>query len=122
MSMKNLFILLSALVLAFTACEKEPAPVKLEFASQTYQMTVGQTIELAGELIVENSDKKPSFSSSDSKVASVSRNGKVTANEQGTAVSTAEINILTTIDCACNQKHLPQLVHYHSCKTNDVGA
>ena len=91
MSMKNLFILLSALVLAFTACEKEPAPVKLEFASQTYQMTVGQTIELAGELIVENSDKKPSFSSSDSKVASVSRNGKVTANEQGTAVITAEI-------------------------------
>ena len=82
---------MASLLLVFAACEKEAEQVSIKFASQTYQMSVGQTMDLVEELVVENTDKKPSFSSSDSKVATVNRSGKVTALAQGSAVITAEV-------------------------------
>lgn len=82
---------MASMLLVFAACEKEAEPVNIKFASQTYQMNVGQTMDLAEELVVENTDKKPSFSSSDSKVAAVNRSGKVSALAQGSAVITAEV-------------------------------
>ena len=90
--MKNLRILLAAILFVFAACEKEVAPpVTVEFKSGSYQLNVGQTLDLSGELKVVNSNKKPSFSSSDAAVVTVDRNGKVTAVAQGTATVRAEV-------------------------------
>ena len=75
----------------FAACEKEMEPVSVEFKSQTYEMTVGQTIDLAGEVKVTNSNKKPSFSSSAEKIVSVNKNGVLSAVAQGQATITAEV-------------------------------
>ena len=92
--MKRLRLLLtalSAMLLFFSACQKEVEPVTVRFAAQSYQMTVGQEKDLAGELSVTGSTKAPSFSSSDASVASVGKNGKVTALKQGTVTITAKV-------------------------------
>lgn len=89
--MKNVRLLMASLLLILAACEKEAEPVSIDFASRTYQMTVGQTMDLTGELTITNTDRNPSFSSSDEDVVSVNRKGKVTAVAQGTAVITAEV-------------------------------
>lgn len=92
--MKRLRLLLtalSAMLLFFSACQKEVEPVTVRFAAQSYQMTVGQEMDLAGELSVTGSTKAPSFSSSDASVASVGKNGKVTALKQGTVTITAKV-------------------------------
>ena len=89
--MKKLGILIAAMLLVFAACEKEAEPVTVEFKSQTYSMSVGQTMELAGEVKVSNSNKKPSFSSSNAAVVTVDKNGNVTAVAQGTATVKAEV-------------------------------
>lgn len=89
--MKDIKVLIAAMLLVFAACQKEAEPVKIGFASQTYEMTVGQTMDLTAELTVSNTDSRPSFSSSDENVASVKRSGKVTAHAQGSAVITAEV-------------------------------
>ena len=93
--MKRLGLLLtalSAMLLSFSACQKEvEEPITVQFSAQSYQMTVGQEMDLAGELSVTGSTKAPSFSSSDASVASVGRNGKVTALKQGTVTITAKV-------------------------------
>lgn len=92
--MKRLRLLLtalSAMLLFFSACQKEAEPVTVRFAAQSYQMTVGQEKDLAGELSVTGSTKAPSFSSSDASVASIGKNGKVTALKQGTVTITAKV-------------------------------
>lgn len=92
--MKRLRLLitaLSAMLLFFSACQKEVEPVTVRFAAQSYQMTVGQEKDLAGELSVTGSTKAPLFSSSDASVASVGKNGKVTALKQGTVTITAKV-------------------------------
>ncbi|MBE6217704.1 MAG: hypothetical protein E7124_06640 [Bacteroidales bacterium] len=93
--MKRLGLLLtalSAMLLSFSACQKEvEEPITVQFSAQSYQMTVGQEMDLAGELSVTGSTKAPSFSSSDASVASVGKNGKVTALKQGTVTITAKV-------------------------------
>ena len=79
------------MLLFFSACQKEAEPVTVRFAAQSYQMTVGQEKDLAGELSVTGSTKAPSFSSSDASVASIGKNGKVTALKQGTVTITAKV-------------------------------
>lgn len=90
-NLKLIFFGLAAALLSLSACQEMEGPVSIEFAESAYQMTVGQTMDLAGELKITNSDEKPAFTTSNVKVASVDKEGKVTAVSQGKATITATV-------------------------------
>ena len=77
-----------SLLLVLAACEKEE-PVKVSFLSETYAVKVGETLDMAAQLVVENTDVKPEFSLSDTSVASVDEAGVLTAVAKGETVLTA---------------------------------
>lgn len=70
------------MLLSFAACVKED-PASIEFKAQEYQMLVGQTKDLMGELEIKNSEAKPVFESSNEAMASVTSEGVVTAHDTG---------------------------------------
>ena len=76
------------MLLAFAACVKEE-PVSVSFNSDTYQMTVGDTLNLAGELVVVNYDKRPLLSVDVDSIVDVKADGRVVALAEGEAVITA---------------------------------
>lgn len=86
--MKRLLIYMVTMLLAFTACVKEE-PVSISFNSDTYQMMVGDTLDLAGELVVANYDKTPYLSASADSIVSVKSDGRVVALAEGEVVITA---------------------------------
>lgn len=93
--MKNirLIALITAFMLPlFTSCVKEAAEVSVEFAGSSYQLNVGGTLDLAAELKVSNSSKKPAWKSSDETVASVDASGTVTA------ISAGETSVRATVE------------------------
>lgn len=79
---------MSTMLLAFAACVKEE-PVSVSFNSDTYQMTVGDTLNLAGELVVVNYDKRPLLSVDVDSIVDVKADGRVVALAEGEAVITA---------------------------------
>ena len=64
-------------------------PVSVSFNSDTYQMTVGDTLNLAGELVVVNYDKRPLLSVDVDSIVDVKADGRVVALAEGEAVITA---------------------------------
>lgn len=87
-TIRNISVILASLVLAFTACVKEET-VTVEFKEQAYGLNVGETLNLASELVISGSDQKPSFTSSDASVAAVNASGLVTALAAGEVTVTA---------------------------------
>lgn len=79
---------MSTMLLALAACVKEQ-PVSVSFNSDTYQMTVGDTLNLAGELVVANYDKRPLLSVDVDSIVDVKADGRVVALAEGEAVITA---------------------------------
>ena len=79
---------MSTMLLALAACVKEQ-PVSVSFNSDTYQMTVGDTLNLAGELVVVNYDKRPLLSVDVDSIVDVKADGRVVALAEGEAVITA---------------------------------
>lgn len=86
--MKKIKYIFASLLLILAACEKEE-PVKVSFLSETYSVKVGETIDMAAQVVIENTDVKPEFSLSDSSVASVDASGLLTAVAEGETVLTA---------------------------------
>lgn len=67
--MKRLLYIASALWLLLTvSCVKEE-PVSVEFAQQSYNLVVGDTLDMLSVLTVKNSSEKPVFESSNDSVA-----------------------------------------------------
>lgn len=85
-------------VLLITGCKEEqtvePKPeVEVSFKQASYELTVGgETLDLAAELIIENSDSKPGFASSDAAIASVSEDGVVTPESAGQTKVTVTVD------------------------------
>lgn len=95
--MKNFRIVITALFAIVLAggCAKEALPVTVEFAQDRYELTVGEVLDLAAEVKVQNSSEKPKFVSLSAKVASVGADGKVQALSAGEARITASIGDVT---------------------------
>lgn len=93
MTMRNFKIALVAfLSLIFVAgCTKEILEVVVNFSQETYELKVGEELDLASELEVKNSSEKPVFVSLDSKTASVSSAGVVNAIAAGEAKIAATV-------------------------------
>ena len=94
--MKNIgrTVLLALFVSAiFAACEKAPKEVavaSVTLSRQTAEMTEGETIVLLATVLPSDAAKKTiTWSSSNSSIASVIQNGRVTAVAEGTATITA---------------------------------
>lgn len=83
--------IMAAVLLAVPACVKEE-PVTVEFKEQSYQLNVGEEKDFAAEVVVSNSERKPSFSSSEPKVAAVNAEGLVTALAAGETTLTASVD------------------------------
>lgn len=83
--------IMAAALLALAACVKEE-PVTVEFKEQSYQLNVGESKDFAAEVLVSNSERKPSFSSSEPKVAAVNAEGLVTAIAAGETTLTASVD------------------------------
>lgn len=79
-----------AAALALTSCNKE-AEVKVEFKEAAYSLKVGDTLPLAGELVISNSEAKPAWTLSDDAVASVDADGLLTALKNGETTVTAVV-------------------------------
>lgn len=82
--MKNLRNILFCLPLlfSFAACVKEE-PVSVEFKSHDYTLNVGETLDLAKEVVVSNSEKTPVFTSTVDSVAVVGADGLLKALAEG---------------------------------------
>lgn len=83
-----------SLILA-AACAKEVLEVVVNFSQETYEMKVGDALDLASVLEVKNSSEKPVFVSLNAKVAAVSTDGKVTALSAGEAKVAATVGKVT---------------------------
>lgn len=94
-------IIASVLALsALAGCQKEIQEVVLEIKKESYEVKVGEELDLSYEIKIENTDKAPSFSSSDEAVATVSAEGVVLAVAPGEAeitVSVADKTAKTTV-------------------------
>ena len=77
-----IFFVMTAMLCAFMSCEKEE-PVSVEFKAPSYQLKVGETMDIIAELVIKNTDAKPVFTSSDAAVAVVADDGKLNALAQG---------------------------------------
>ena len=84
--------LISILTLAslFVACV-EDIEVSVEFAKPVYELSVGDTLDLAAEVKVENTLSVPVLTSSDKMVAVVISSGRVVAISAGEATINAEV-------------------------------
>lgn len=93
MTMKTLKIALISFVSLILAagCAKEVLEVEVNFSQESYEMKVGDELDLASVLKVENSSDKPVFVSLNANVASVSAAGKVKALSAGEAVVSASV-------------------------------
>ena len=89
-----------SLLLVLAGCEKEK-PVKVSFLSETYAVKVGGTVDMAAQLVVENTDTKPAFSLSDTSVATVDESGVLTAVAKGETVLTATVEGVSA-NCVVN--------------------
>lgn len=88
--MKKLGILFVAGLLLLASCVKE-VPVSVEFSQTSYEMTVGDTLNMSSVLKVTNSVESPVCSSSDEEVASFVSQGKLVALAPGEAAIKAAI-------------------------------
>ena len=88
--MNKIKFMIAALLLVFASCEKE-LPVEVSFNSETYQLKVGETLDLSGEVMLKNTDAKPVFSVADAAVATVSETGTVTAVSKGETLLTVSV-------------------------------
>lgn len=85
-----LFVLMASILLAFSSCRKEDE-VKVEFRNPSYALKVGDTMKMADELKISNSDMKPEWTSSVGYVASIDADGNLTALEPGETSITAMV-------------------------------
>lgn len=85
-----IFFVMTAMLCAFMSCEKEE-PVSVEFKAPSYQLKVGETMDIIAELVIKNTDAKPVFTSSDAAVAVVADDGKLNALAQGETVIKAVV-------------------------------
>lgn len=85
-----IFFVMTAMLCAFMSCEREE-PVSVEFKAPSYQMKVGETMDIIAELVIKNTDAKPVFTSSDAAVAVVADDGKLNALAQGETVIKAVV-------------------------------
>lgn len=114
---------LSALII-LAGCNREEEPeVKVSFKKQTYEITIGdEPLDLAAELKIENSDSAPAFKSSDSKVASVNKDGLVTAVAAGNAEITATVEGKSaSCSVKVNDMEVDSITLEYSTTTLDVG-
>lgn len=88
---KHIISIFAAVALISGCQDKEQATVSVDFKQKSYEMTVGEALDLASELKVENSNEAPVFKSSASAVASVNNDGVVSAVAAGEAVITATV-------------------------------
>lgn len=81
---------MAAMLCVFMSCEREE-PVSVEFKAPSYQLKVGETMDIIAELVIKNTDAKPVFTSSDAAVAVVADDGKLNALAPGEAVIKAVV-------------------------------
>lgn len=84
-------VLTAALVLTGMAGNSAEASKKAGISKSKLTLKVGQTKKLSVKNLKKNQKKKLKWSSSKKKVASVNKNGKVTAKKKGTAKITAKV-------------------------------
>jgi len=93
------------------SCEvtvKRPNPESVTLPSEIWVLE-GKIHELVAEILPAEADKSVTWSSSNSKVAAVSDDGKVTGIKEGTATITAKTSNKLTAKCKVNVvSHLPQ--------------
>lgn len=77
----TLITFLSALL--FIGCEKEKFDVSLTFSEASYEMEAGDTLNLFSVLEIFNAEGTPEFTSSDTVVATVSKDGVLKALKAG---------------------------------------
>lgn len=85
--------MVSAMLLSLVACVQEE-PASIEFKKSEYQVFVGEEMELAPELVINNSTEVPVFSSSDDAVVSIKEDGRLTALASGEVTVTAQVGNL----------------------------
>lgn len=85
------FISTLCVLFAFFACEQELFDVSIKFDKESYEVEVGKSLDLFEEVEVTGSLEVPSFSSSDTTVALVSKEGVVSALAPGESTVTAAI-------------------------------
>lgn len=108
-SIKYIIGIISAFLLLAGCQEEQDVVVKLAFNQSSYELTAGgATLDLAAELLVENSDKKPVFESSDEAVATVTATGSLTPVAPGTVEITATVADKSAV-CTIIVKAAPQL-------------
>lgn len=81
---------MTVVLCSFAACEKEE-PVSVEFKAPSYQVKVGDTMDMNAELVIKNTDSRPEFKSSDAAVAAVDEDGLLTALVSGEVTITAVV-------------------------------
>ena len=88
--MKKLFINILALLFVFAACVKEE-PTTVSFRSAEYHINVGDTLDLAGELMLTNCEKSPVLTASVDSIINLRADKKVIAIAEGETVITASV-------------------------------
>lgn len=86
---KTLFLLITTALLGLS-CVKD-LEVKIEFNQATYEVSVGDTLDLLGEVKVENTDDMPLFSTADESVAKFISDGVLFACAPGEVELTASV-------------------------------
>ena len=84
-----LLILFSALLCLY--CTPEDIEIKLKFKEPAYDLFVGDTLNFASQVTVENTKQLPSFTTSDAKVATITESGLLTAVGAGDVTVTAKL-------------------------------
>lgn len=80
-TIKSILFTLFAATL-FVCCQKE-LEIKVEFNEAAYEMSVGDTLDFASEVKVENTNQVPTFTTSDASIAKVVSEGYVVALAPG---------------------------------------
>ena len=88
--MKKLFINILALLFVLAACVKEE-PTTVSFRSAEYHINVGDTLDLAGELMLTNCEKSPVLTASVDSIINLRADKKVIAIAEGETVITASV-------------------------------
>ena len=95
--MKKLFLYSVALLFALAACVKEE-PVAISFKNPEYHMNVGDTLNLADEMLVANYDKFPVLEASADSIVDLKVDGRLIALAKGETMITAKAG---GIEAAC---------------------
>ena len=80
-TIKSILFTLFAATL-FVCCQEE-LEIKVEFNEAAYEMSVGDTLDFASEVKVENTNQVPTFTTSDASIAKVVSEGYVVALAPG---------------------------------------